>query len=65
MAIEIDVKIKINENTLEIERTELGVAVNNPLTYDAMDFVLLDAFRTLADKLQDKINHHNHNENLN
>jgi hypothetical protein len=65
MAIEIEVKIFINENTLEIQRTELGLSVNNSLTYDAMDFVLLDAFRTLADKLQDKINHHNHNENLN
>ena len=65
MAIEIDVRIKLNEDTLEIEKTELGVAVNNTLTYDAMDFILLDAFRTLADKLQDKINHHNHNENLN
>jgi hypothetical protein len=65
MAIEIDVRIRVNEQTLEIEKTELGVSVNNPLTYDAMDFILLDAFSTLADKMQDKINHHNHNENLN
>ena len=65
MAIEIDVRIRVNEQTLEIEKTELGVSVNNPLTYDAMDFILLDAFSTLADKMQDKINHHNHNEHLN
>ena len=65
MAIEIDVRIFVNENTLEIDRTEIGLSVNNKLTYDAMDFILLDAFRSLAEKLQDKINHHKHNENLN
>ena len=65
MAIEIDVKILVDEKTFEIKRTDLGVSVNNPLTYEAMDFVLLDAFRTLGDKMQDKINHHHHKENLN
>jgi len=65
MAIEIDVKILVDEKTLEIKRTDLGVSVNNPLTYESMDFILLDAFKTLADKMQDKINLHNHNEKLN
>ena len=64
MATEIEVTIKVNDD-MQIVRTDLGVAVNSAISYEAMDFILLDAFRTLADKFQDKINHHKHNENLN
>jgi hypothetical protein len=62
MAAEIDVRILVNEN-LEIISTQLSVAVQNSISYEAMDFILFDAFTTLAVKFQDKINHHKHTEN--
>jgi hypothetical protein len=64
MAAEIDIKIVLNDN-FEISRTDLGVNVSSPLSYEAMDIILYDAFNTLAKKFQDKINHHNHNEKIN
>jgi hypothetical protein len=64
MATEIDLKIVLNDN-YDIIRTDLGFNVSNTLSYDAMDIILFDVFNTMAKKFQDKINHHNHNENLN
>ena len=64
MAIEIEVKIKLDKD-YQIVSTELGVSVSDHISYEAMDYIMLDTFRTLANKFQDKANHHNHNEKLN
>ena len=62
MATEIEVKIILDED-FRIAKTELGVHVDNPVSYDAMDYILYDTFSTLTNKFKDKLNHHNHNEN--
>lgn len=64
MSTEIEVKIILDED-FRILKTDLGVSVHNPLSYQAMDYILYDTFSTLAEKFKDKINQHNHNENLN
>jgi hypothetical protein len=64
MQTEIEVKILLDED-FRIFKTELGVNVNNPVSYEAMDYILYDTFSTLANKFKDKLNHHNHNEKLN
>jgi hypothetical protein len=64
MQTEIEVKILLDED-FRIFKTELGVNVNNSVSYEAMDYILYDTFSTLANKFKDKLNHHNHNENLN
>jgi len=55
MITEIDVKILVDEKTLEIKETRLGIAVSSPLTYEAIDYVLYDTFRNLTDRIYDKI----------
>jgi hypothetical protein len=62
MATEIEVKIILDED-FRIAKTELAVNVDNPVSYDAMDYILYDTFSTLTNKFADKLNHHNHNEN--
>jgi hypothetical protein len=62
MQTEIEVKIILDED-YRIAKTELGVNVDSPVSYEAMDYILYDAFNTLANKFADKLNHHNHKEN--
>ena len=63
MQTEIEVKILLDEN-FRISKTELGVNVNDPISHKAMDFILFEVFSQMADKFNDKIKYHNHNEKL-
>lgn len=65
MLTEIDVKIIIDETTMSIVETRIGVAVSSPIPYETMDYLLLDTFHTLATRLKTKIENQNQNKQLN
>lgn len=64
MQTEIELTIILDKD-YRIIKTDLGISVQSAISHDAMDYILYDTFSTLANKFKDKLNNHNHNENLN
>lgn len=65
MLTEIQLNIYVNETTLEIVETKIGVAVSSPIPYETMDFLMCDVFRTLANRIEEKIKVQQQNNKLN
>ena len=60
---EIEIIIRINDNTLEVNDVRIGISVNDNLSVDAMDYILAETFKDLSNNLYKKISKRLENKN--
>ena len=60
---EIEIIIRINDNTLEVNDVRIGLSVNDNLSIDAMDYILAETFKDLSNNLYKKISKRLENKN--
>ena len=51
----IDINIRIDDDTMEVHDVKIGIDVGNNLSLDAMDYVLASTFDSLAKRIYEKI----------
>jgi hypothetical protein len=51
----VDINIRINDETMEVHDVKIGIDVGNNLSIDAMDYILAETFESLAKRLYEKI----------
>jgi hypothetical protein len=52
---EIEIIIRINDNTLEVNDVRIGLSVNDNLSIESMDYILAETFKDLSNNLYKKI----------
>jgi hypothetical protein len=55
MLTNVDINIRINDETMEVHDVKIGIDVGNNLSIDAMDLILAETFESLSKRLYDKI----------
>lgn len=51
----VDINIRIDDDTMEVHDVKIGIDVGNNLSLDAMDYVLASTFDSLAKRMYEKI----------
>lgn len=64
MLNEITVTITLDNEFAEVD-TKVTIAVNSNIPYNAIDYIIADSFRNISNRLYDKIQNKNKNQNLN
>lgn len=64
MLNEITVTITLDNEFAEVD-TKVTIAVNSNIPYNAIDYIIADSFRNISNRLYDKIQNNNKNQNLN
>lgn len=64
MLNEITVTITLDNEFCEVD-TKVTIAVNSNIPYNAIDYIIADSFRNISNRLYDKIQNNNKNQNLN
>jgi hypothetical protein len=55
MLTNIDINIRINDETMEVHDVKIGIDVGSNLSLEAMDYVLASTFDSLAKRIYEKI----------
>lgn len=55
MLTNIDINIRINDDTMEVHDVKIGIDVGSNLSLEAMDYVLASTFDSLAKRIYEKI----------
>ena len=55
MLTNIDINIRINDDTMEVHDVKIGIDVGSNLSLEAMDYVLAETFDSLAKRIYEKI----------
>jgi hypothetical protein len=55
MLTNIDINIRINDESMEVHDVKIGIDVGSNLSLEAMDYVLASTFDSLAKRIYEKI----------
>lgn len=55
MLTNIDINIRINDETMEVHDVKIGIDVGSNLSLEAIDYVLASTFDSLAKRIYEKI----------
>lgn len=55
MLTNIDINIRIDDDTMEVHDVKIGIDVNSNLSFEAMDYILASTFDSLAKRIYEKI----------